>query len=101
RTTSAIYTLSLHDALPIYNGGVARGEKEETKDDADDDGEDVAESRPERATYKHLAHVAQHVVAHAFSTGRVDITASDLQSVQSIDRKSTRLNSSHVAISYA
>ena len=49
------------------------GEKKETENDADDDAEDVTEGGPERAADKHFAHVAQHVVAHAFGAGRVDV----------------------------
>src|SRR5437660_2230302 len=55
--TTEIYTLSLHDALPIYADGY---------------------------------------------TGRARmITDEDHGTVLGVDRKSTRLNSSHVAISYA
>src|SRR5258705_13074656 len=69
--TTEIYTLSLHDALPICidliegNGGQAQPEK----------GAGLARRRKERA-----ACLDQHAVA---------------------DRKSTRLNSSHLGISYA
>jgi len=44
----------------------------------------VAKSRPERATHKHLAHVAQHVITHAFSTRRIHVAAHDLQSIQRV-----------------
>src|SRR5690349_24177030 len=63
--TTEIYTLSLHDALPIYAGAQA-----------------VA-GRPEQRQRQRAARNRQHAVAGA------------------IDRKSTRLNSSHVEISYA
>src|SRR5439155_21747292 len=65
-----IYTLSLHDALPIYRGALR------VLDRSDQEGRDL------------LALVAQGAVAH----GLLEVTP---------DRKSTRLNSSHVAISYA
>src|ERR1022692_1937523 len=58
--TTEIYTLSLHDALPIY----------------------ITE------TVRTLAHMARFVIA-------------DITDAKSIDRKSTRLNSSHLVISYA
>ena len=72
------------DRDKIDNRRVARGEKEKTKHDADDDGKDVTEWRSERATHENLAHVAQHVIAHAFGTGRVDVTTHDLQSAQRV-----------------
>src|SRR5437660_2481212 len=59
--TTEIYTLSLHDALPIYDAG-------------EPDGDAQAGVHRQRAR-RDRAHV--------------------------VDRKSTRLNSSHVAISYA
>src|SRR5437667_187963 len=33
-----VYTLSLHDALPIFAGGLARGRPERGRVEADDDG---------------------------------------------------------------
>src|SRR5699024_11657528 len=64
-STPAIYTLSLHDALPICTGGTGRKERQGRG----------AGRRP----------VSRHH-DHEFCQG---------------DRKSTRLNSSHVSISYA
>src|SRR5437763_4376912 len=70
--TTEIYTLSLHDALPIYGklGGQA--------------------AVPEASgIWRDL-------------TGNVNTLASNLTTqVRNIDRKSTRLNSSHRCISYA
>src|SRR5437870_10751199 len=67
--TTEIYTLSLHDALPIF---------------------------PERRRTKPMFH-------KTFGTwppsGRCRVSIIDIDS--KLDRKSTRLNSSHVAISYA
>src|SRR5437870_10903368 len=61
-----IYTLSLHDALPIW-------------------------------TYD-LAHECGHLVLHrGIATGSIETE----KVADRLDRKSTRLNSSHVAISYA
>src|SRR5690625_7009563 len=72
--TTAIYTLSLHDALPIFPAT------------------DVASS-------PYTAEIVDF--AGAIASGRpADVTGMDgARAVQ--DRKSTRLNSSHVAISYA
>src|SRR5436305_13720839 len=73
-TTSEIYTLSLHAALPIFeNGGFA------------------AAARPNEADEV------------AGRNGQVDVIQDHRPGdfVSFIDRKSTRLNSSHVRISYA
>src|SRR3712207_7395867 len=75
--TTEIYTLSLHDALPISANGVA------------------AALSPDPGDYRHHrggedngdAHLKNLLVHH--------------QVVLPIDRKSTRLNSSHANISYA
>src|SRR5256885_5655462 len=66
--TTEIYTLSLHDALPIYGfdiGQAANGPQ-----------------RPEHGLRRHRTH------GHGFTP-------------RPGDRKSTRLNSSHLVISYA
>src|SRR5437773_12535399 len=64
-----LYTLSLHDALPILLSGPAGG---------------VVAS----------AHVAR-------LSGFDDIITLDMGGTSTEDRKSTRLNSSHITISYA
>src|SRR5256886_7660646 len=69
--TTEIYTLSLHDALPIYRGG-RRAARRRT-DHGGEPGDRAAARR---------GHVAAGHVYHR-------------------DRKSTRLNSSHSQISYA
>src|SRR5699024_12446128 len=66
-STTEIYTLSLHDALPIYESDNFREDLRKLRG-----GKEVEEIREEREQEK--------------ETG---------------DRKSTRLNSSHVSISYA
>src|SRR5256885_3861492 len=69
--TTEIYTLSLHDALPICvleHGGVAA-----------------------------CTHVGQNLVHDALDRG----IEGGRRPGQSPDRKSTRLNSSHLVISYA
>src|SRR5256885_6392916 len=65
--TTEIYTLSLHDALPISSGGLRHLA-----------GLDAAGAR------EHALHLAVHHGADLLE-----------------DRKSTRLNSSHLVISYA
>src|SRR5437870_10196393 len=73
--TTEIYTLSLHDALPISVGERA-AEERMAADDADAPG--YSDARGPGTVFRPACF--QHVRA---------------------DRKSTRLNSSHVAISYA
>src|SRR5690606_41955263 len=90
--TTEIYTLSLHDALPIYD---------ELK------GVDSVESgymggEVDNPTYEQVCDG---------STGHAEVvritfdphvtTYQDILQVFFVDRKSTRLNSSHVKISYA
>src|SRR5206468_11792545 len=78
--TSEIYTLSLHDALPIYHGmGVAwsTGGAQEC---------DV---------------LLQFVRGRAVGKGLLDLACISVPGSHGIDRKSTRLNSSHDQISYA
>src|SRR5438874_7544359 len=67
-TPTELYTLSLHDALPIY---------------------------VERRELDHLRE------PHALARERLQDVLQVLQTLASEDRKSTRLNSSHVEISYA
>src|SRR5262245_64262091 len=85
-------TLSLHDALPIYH---VRGPHPGVDDD----------DRPRRQR-----HRAQHFERRRRDAGeeRDDVVEqADLRLVQELpeiadqDRKSTRLNSSHLGISYA
>src|SRR5690606_40477917 len=85
---TASYTLSLHDALPIYSVG-----------------SDVDHVRPEQLD--HLKHggargvVCPDLDEQQLTLDRVlGVELDDLQHVDQ-DRKSTRLNSSHVKISYA
>src|SRR5690606_41341841 len=85
---SAIYTLSLHDALPIFTGGeplVRRGFL------------DLLE-----AVSRHLGQGLDEITLTTNGVQLADF-AEDLAriGVERVDRKSTRLNSSHVKISYA
>src|SRR5439155_2264588 len=86
--TTDLYTLSLHDALPIC---LARG------GELGGDGRDAAALDPyvaggvePRLGVEHVAAREDDIVLLAAEPG-----------VRYRDRKSTRLNSSHVAISYA
>src|SRR5690606_41932927 len=84
--TTEIYSLSLHDALPIYD--VLR-----RQDRAG------AEIPPERVLTELLLQVSlPQDVAVPIETG--EIAALEIDE-DMLDRKSTRLNSSHVKISYA
>src|SRR5690606_39335648 len=81
-----IYTLSLHDALPIYGGRVARGAARRR-----DPGRPMVPARGRggrsRRDPRPLAP-------------RAGLRGASLP-FPGLDRKSTRLNSSHVKISYA
>src|SRR2546421_6946834 len=72
--TTEIYTLSLHDALPIYNG--------------------------RQAAVLRLCVLSPQVVVRESSAG-FGLRSLRLVRIRRRDRKSTRLNSSHDQISYA
>src|SRR5438067_8973097 len=74
--TPAISTLSLHDALPIY----ARG-------------------RPSAHAWREKGQPEQ--IAIGGQRQLADFRRVDYRAESVVDRKSTRLNSSHVSISYA
>src|SRR5205807_4164677 len=96
---TAISTLSLHDALPIYH-------RDRIAQSLADDG---------RRHLQHLAHAgaaARALIADHHDVARLDLLARHrrervLLAVEHArgttmrDRKSTRLNSSHLVISYA
>src|SRR5690349_24176277 len=77
--TTEIYTLSLHDALPIYTREFAK--------------------RGEEAIEGLDAGIATALARGDFVTA--DALFSRREQAELVDRKSTRLNSSHVEISYA
>src|SRR5690349_23811086 len=81
--TTDIYTLSLHDALPIFHAVPQRRR---------DRIEDV------RGGDEHHARQIERDVEVVVLEGVVLLRVEDLEQR---DRKSTRLNSSHVEISYA
>src|SRR5207253_8900103 len=88
---ASTYPLSLHDALPIFEPAAGRveelqhavGGEHRAQRDRDDQ---------HRGDEPLAAHPAAHAVCDRYRRDDVD---------QRRDRKSTRLNSSHVAISYA
>src|SRR5690606_41320824 len=83
---TAIYTLSLHDALPILRpGGTIAASRAASPggDQADQDGEHRADGEQQGRGAEQAAQQGPH--RHGARS----------------DRKSTRLNSSHVKISYA
>src|SRR3989442_12621726 len=80
--TTEIYTLSLHDALPISFPGVEHADPEVgLRCDA------VADSHAD--------------VHESTGTERLEHGVVERRARRHVDRKSTRLNSSHVRISYA
>src|SRR5207249_11882484 len=91
----ALSTLSLHDALPICVGRVVCIDALESTN-GDEAGRQEPEVRPDNVAY---------VIYTSGSTGRpkgVCIEHRNIVNyVRGVDRKSTRLNSSHVSISYA
>src|SRR5699024_12699171 len=74
-----LYTLSLHDALPIFHDLTRRS------------------TQPQR-WFRHIFYLSIHDLTRRSTVPHVK---SILIWNLSIDRKSTRLNSSHVSISYA
>src|SRR5207244_7119546 len=96
RLTIALYTPSLHDALPIYG-----------------DRKLVVRSRLAVVLDRHRERVARRAVVDLARAGkrsvnavRIDRDTGDRRALQVyvaglVDRKSTRLNSSHQIISYA
>src|SRR5688572_32562552 len=80
--TTEIYTLSLHDALPIFRTRIERLE---------------SESRRRQQARSALGAPEDRARELAAAVARGEAAAAALQA----DRKSTRLNSSHSQISYA
>src|SRR5207253_11288058 len=94
--TTITYTLSLHDALPIFDPGQARHRMREQA---------LQEAGIGRLRMDHVAHACLEVLASGVDAPEHDPVAEHEIEVdlvgRDLDRKSTRLNSSHVAISYA
>src|SRR5690606_41266764 len=92
-----VYTLSLHDALPICFGS--------SNPEAVEGSARRVSDRQERACALqffrgHRGHPTEQADAMARSK-MIGIDLGTTNSVVAVDRKSTRLNSSHVKISYA
>src|SRR5690606_40302830 len=85
--TPALYTLSLHDALPI-----SRRECVHVTGSLKFDGAETNRANPRSRSLAELAGFREHEVVWL---------AGSTQEPEEQDRKSTRLNSSHVKISYA
>src|SRR3712207_8895387 len=83
--TTEIYTLSLHDALPI-------SERLAATDDAAQRGALLAQVGLLEKDLQHRGHEVNH---------RHPLVGYELREVGVVDRKSTRLNSSHANIWYA
>src|SRR5690606_42093419 len=88
--TTEIYTLSLHDALPIFAGA-----------DAQDRGR--GDRGAPRAAARRRGAAAAGAAARARSgdARAAGVALGAGGGGRAVDRKSTRLNSSHVKISYA
>src|SRR5204863_3376925 len=92
--TTEVYTLSLHDALPICRRGLRRARRAAPRA--------TAASRRQR-------HVPRQAGGpeplrgrwRALSGAARQLTWEECERIHTGDRKSTRLNSSHVEISYA
>src|SRR3712207_7984442 len=82
--TTEIYTLSLHDALPILGGKPSLGRK--------------CGKRPGHGDRPHRAVSGRHILP-GVSNCRLGRPSHSPHALR--DRKSTRLNSSHANISYA
>src|SRR3712207_9178396 len=83
--TTEIYTLSLHDALPISSS-------QTTPSSASDVSASVRASKRSPSSSRH----------HRMTTSATSsVSSSTISLPETSDRKSTRLNSSHVNISYA
>src|SRR5699024_12084297 len=96
---SALYTLSLHDALPIfvrYGSGVDApwGLRQERSGPR---GAEIEIDTPHGELTVQLSVTGHHNVLNALGA----LAASSVAVPEAEDRKSTRLNSSHVSISYA
>src|SRR5690606_42153175 len=94
-------TLSLHDALPIFGGpGLHAHRDEGRRGDEHDLRPEGGEEVDVRARHPRVEHVADDDDAQAGEVASAGVPAVGRE-VAAEDRKSTRLNSSHVKISYA
>src|SRR5205814_9271927 len=82
------YTLSLHDALPISNA-VEYGVP------------DPSRWPPSLRVFAPGPGTAEALAAIGLTGVQIPVTTFDSEGLLALDRKSTRLNSSHLGISYA
>src|SRR5439155_10282884 len=66
------------------NRGVRRREQQQGEYDANNYAESVSERGPKRAAHENLSHVAQHIIAHTLSPGRVDVAVDGLQTAERV-----------------
>src|SRR5690625_7117432 len=92
-STTDIYTLSLHDALPISGGAHARQHSHPRPEHYKNEPASAYRAAPARAWHG-LSVLCSYAPPHGGRQCRIRAGGVG-------DRKSTRLNSSHVAISYA
>src|SRR5690606_39669930 len=98
--TTGFYTLSLHDALPIL--AVLLGRSAELRKDAAAHLGTIARLREQIDSLNaRLKELDEELDSLAPQPGAVQETLQRLRELSEQDRKSTRLNSSHVKISYA
>src|SRR5207302_8823865 len=97
--TTAFYPLSLHDALPIFR--VPRGADAVGPPGSARLRKDLGHGQGARSVRAGVARAAHEPAVAPAATRRTRPTASTVAMTSSGDRKSTRLNSSHVKISYA
>src|SRR5438105_12020348 len=81
--TTEIYTLSLHDALPIFGGGTTG----------------LAPGQSGKFTFNKVPEGQYDV--YVYTDTDADDLAYNISDSHNTDRKSTRLNSSHDSTSYA
>src|SRR5947207_5377867 len=91
-STTQIYTLSLHDALPIFTNEFSKKYPFIKSEIFRSSGEKIqARFLVEHRASTHSADVFQASIIQVYQ----------LKNLKLLDRKSTRLNSSHTVISYA
>src|SRR5438067_5721896 len=90
--TTEIYPLSLHDALPIWNPCAVCSGKIQNRQ--------IAMLMSHRCPEREL-HVNRHGDCNRKRSNWRKLSCSSRSGQRCEDRKSTRLNSSHVSISYA
>src|SRR5690606_40732758 len=97
--TTSIYTLSLHDALPICRAQVDLGRGGHASNAV----HGRAGHLPKHTHQNLVGHEPEVLGRHQHPPGNSPVRpAADAQEPdRRVDRKSTRLNSSHVKISYA